>query len=126
MVLHENLKVTDFEEYQIPAINTLINNEYLYLNENGYIKPNIEKAVILRDIYYDEVIRIDCYKSNTYLNTLIEEQKVVTSGTLFSKTEQDLLHRPFYMDDYREYSSQHLSFLKSVLQTFLTAFCQTH
>lgn len=57
MVLHENLKVTDFEEYQIPAINTLINNEYLYLNENGYIKPNIEKAVILRDIYYDEVIR---------------------------------------------------------------------
>ena len=91
MVLHENLKVTDFEEYQIPAINTLINNEYLYLNENGYIKPNIEKAVILRDIYYDEVIRIDCYKSNTYLNTLIEEQKVVTSGTLFSKPEQDYL-----------------------------------
>ncbi|MBR3788208.1 MAG: hypothetical protein IKJ85_07425 [Firmicutes bacterium] len=102
MVLHENLKVTDFEEYQIPAINTLINNEYLYLNENGYIKPNIEKAVILRDIYYDEVIRIDCYKSNTYLNTLIEEQKVVTSGTLFSKPEQDYLD---YMLNMHKYSN---------------------
>jgi len=102
MVLHENLKVTDFEEYQIPAINTLINNEYLYLNENGYIKPNIEKAVILRDIYYDEVIRIDCYKSNTYLNTLIEEQKVVTSGTLFSKPEQEYLD---YMLNMHKYSN---------------------
>ena len=46
------------------------------------------------------VIRIDCYKSNTYLNTLIEEQKVVTSGTLFSKPEQDYLDYMLNMHTY--------------------------
>lgn len=100
MVLHENLKPIDFEQYKIPVINTLINNEYLYLNENGYIKPNIEKAVILKDIYYDEVIRIDPYKNNTYLDTLIKEQKLVTSGTLFSKPEQDYLDYVLNMHKY--------------------------
>ena len=39
MILHENLKTTDFKEYQVPAINKLIYTNYLYLNENGYIKP---------------------------------------------------------------------------------------
>ena len=91
MILHENLKTTDFKEYQVPAINKLIYTKYLYLNGNGYIKPNIEKALILRDIYHDEVIRVDCYKSNTYLNALIDEHKVVTAGTLFSKPEQEYL-----------------------------------
>lgn len=85
MILHENIKISDFEEYQVPTINALVNNKYLYLNEDDYIKPNIEKAVILRDIHYDEVIRIDYYKNNSYLNTLIQENKVTTSGALFSK-----------------------------------------
>lgn len=103
LIIHENLKLTDFEHFQIPVITNLINNEYLYLNEEYCIKPHAEKAIILKDVYYDEVVRIDYYNNNnTYLSNLIEEGKLVTSGTLFSKPEQDYLD---YMLNMHKYSN---------------------
>ena len=96
-VFIENVDVT-LEEYDMnrPLLEKLIFQNYLVINEQGYIKPNKIKLSIVKDLYNNEV---SCLSYLEKYVKIIEEMKsdkqIEFGSTLFSIPEQHYLNYLF-------------------------------
>lgn len=93
----ENIKLSDFFEYQIPNIKWLIEKNVIYEEDDGYIRPNLEVVLLLKDFYQNDVISLSYYRNNELLANLISKNKVICKSKLFSKPEQNYLN--FILND---------------------------
>lgn len=89
----ENLTKYDFYEYQLSDIEWLISRKSIIYNENGFLKPNIERTLLLKDLYDNEV---SCYQYNKQQEPLIIEllnnKDLKVESSLFTVQEQQYLN----------------------------------
>lgn len=94
LIIHENVRLLDFWEYQQTDIHWLIEKGIVEENADGYLKLNIAKAFILKDLYEHDVICISYYDSE--LKKIIDEWykngDLRLSDSLFSEPEQNYLN----------------------------------
>ena len=93
-LLHfENLTISDFYEYQQQDIEWLITRESIIYNNNGFLKPNIERTILLKDLYDNEV---SCYQYNKRRESIIIEllnnKDLKLESSLFTVPEQQYLN----------------------------------
>ncbi len=105
LIIHNNIKKTDYPEYAQMVINELITYKYIFINNNGYIKfTNIDKIEILKDLYNNEVIsywHLDDKKRKA-TDELIEKGILICKSSLFSLPEQNYLN--YYLNK-REFTN---------------------
>lgn len=91
LLSNENLRLTDFENYQLPAINKFLKDEYLAENSDGFVKINkVIELSIIENLYKNEVV------SYWHLPVVIQEvvDQMYNDGliylgeTLFTEPEQ--------------------------------------
>ncbi|MEN2766848.1 hypothetical protein [Ornithinibacillus xuwenensis] len=90
----EKIKLNDFKEFQIKRIEWLIENEFLYIDKNGFIKIlNHTRIILFCDLYYNEVISYwNCHPVlRKEIDILIDEKILEIDNSLFTKGEQDYL-----------------------------------
>jgi hypothetical protein len=92
LIISEDVKIDDYQDYLKPVFEWLINGEYIFIDTNGYIKikDNILLTIIM-DLNYNEVISYWKYpkKYRKKMDELIDNQILLTESTLFSRQEQD-------------------------------------
>lgn len=93
LLTHENVRLSDFLEYQQEKILWLIDHD-IVIESEGCLKMNITKAAILKDLYDHDVICPQYY--NEELKSVVDEWcrrgDFRFENTLFSKPEQDYLN----------------------------------
>jgi hypothetical protein len=91
LLLEEDVKKEDFYIYQLKDIEWLEKEGYLYLDENNYLRVAIKKAVLLKQLYDEEVLS-RVYVETEFseeINWLTEKGLIEFESTLFSRIEQD-------------------------------------
>ena len=90
LIQNEEVKKSDFREYQLNEINWLIDNGYLYEDNKGILETNKNRVWFLKEFYYNDVI------SNYYVKGFREDIKefevkdmIEFKSSLLSKPEQD-------------------------------------
>ena len=89
---HQNLQLSDFLEYQISDIQWLMRRGSIYCDENGILKLNQKRAIILKNLFNHDVI--SCAYIGDYRNAfdeLVANGDIVIESTLFSRKEQEYL-----------------------------------
>lgn len=94
LMIHEDLEFSDFWEHQQIKIRWLIEQDIVEENAAGYLKLNIAKVFILKDLYEHDVICPPYYDSE--LRKIIDEWckngDLRMSDSLFSEPEQNYLN----------------------------------
>lgn len=91
LLVKEDVRLTDFKNYQRPAIEKFIEDGYLAENQDGFVK--IHKALelfVIGKLYKDEVISYWLFPSviRTVIDQLHNEGLIRFGKTLFSEPEQ--------------------------------------
>ena len=97
-----NLKIDDFHNYQYNDINWLINHEYIYLNDNGFLKKKTDIIWIIDELYFNDVLsyyHIDKNKQKM-VDYLLERGILRFESSLFSKPETDYLNYIFNKSEF--------------------------
>lgn len=95
LIMHENLKKQDFYRIDQKTLECLLEEKYLTLDENGFIRfRNITQIKILRDLNNNEVV---CYWKlskiqRNEVNNLVENGILEFEESLFSRTECSYLN----------------------------------
>jgi len=87
----EKVKYSDYEDYQKPELNYLIDNGFISLNEDDFILVNNPvRLIILKDLYYKDVGSFYNYpiKFRQEVQQMAVENMIYHETTLFSKPEQ--------------------------------------
>lgn len=94
LMWNENVRLSDFREYQQKNIQWLIDHDIVKENSEGYLKLNIYKAAILKDLYQHDVICLQYYDDE--LKAVVDEwcrsRDLRLADSLFSEPEQDCLN----------------------------------
>jgi hypothetical protein len=95
-IRNEKMTIDDFEEFQKPIIDWLIEQDCLYLLEQGILSIEGSKAILLRDLFYNQVgcskyLRANAEHSQA-LDKLINANEVRSMSSLFSEPEQSYLN----------------------------------
>lgn len=90
ILINENVKFSDFYDYQQPEIKYLLELNLIIEDENGFLRILAEKCLLLNDMYRNEVI-CTTYSNLKFIKELTFEKKIILEGTLFSRPEQDYL-----------------------------------
>ena len=88
----ENVKLSDFKEYQIRSIEWLVENKFICEDIDGYLQfANINRIVIFLDLYKKGVINYWNYNEvlRNEIDILIKEKLVKFESGLFTNCEQD-------------------------------------
>ncbi len=90
---NNHMRVEDFEEHNRADVELLIKEKYINIDGNGYINIDVNKAVILKDLFFNEVISYKFYEWKyptiaTILDEWINDGKVIIENTLFTRQEQ--------------------------------------
>jgi len=96
----EKTTLMDFEEYQRPYIQKLIDEKYLRIDKLGNIKINKPNTMrVLYELYNDNVINYShCnYYSRKVIDKLIQEEQLEVKNKLFTKDEVSYLN--FFMNE---------------------------
>lgn len=99
LLMKENIKCEEYPEYKKKDLDWLLNNDLIYINEEGYIKiKNEEKIIIYIDLYYKGVVNYwrKSSKIKQEIDKMIEEDKLEFESSLFSRDEQDYFN--FYLN----------------------------
>ncbi|HAT4320891.1 hypothetical protein CYK71_09245 [Clostridium perfringens] len=94
MIINENISISDFQEYQLPKVKWLIDNDLILENEDGYIKfTDIKLIYILKELYYEDVLSYwhYPYEVREVIDNLASKNYVCFESTLLSRSEQDYL-----------------------------------
>lgn len=103
LIMLEEMRRSDFFEYQLPSIDWLIENNVLYVDDNDVLRLNREYIAILADMYKHDVICVQYYgKYKTILTEMKNADDIRTESTLFSVPETNYLN---YMLNRSEYSN---------------------
>jgi hypothetical protein len=90
LLINENVSYDDFKEYQKPAIDLLIQEEYLQVDSNDFIKiKNVAKMFVIGQIYKNEVLSYWHYKKEIRdaIDDMIENKLLYIEDTLLTKPE---------------------------------------
>lgn len=103
LIMSEEMKRSDFFEYQLPSIDWLIEKEVLYVDDNDVLRLNREYIAILADMYKHDVVCVQYYgKYKTILTEMKDSNDIRMESTLFSVPETNYLN---YMLNRSEYSN---------------------
>lgn len=103
LIMSEEMKRSDFFEYQLPSIDWLIEKEVLYVDDNDILRLNREYIAILADMYNHDVVCVQYYgKYKTILTEMKDSNDIRMERTLFSVPETNYLN---YMLNRSEYSN---------------------
>ena len=99
LLANEDVRLTDFKNYQRPAIEKFIENGYLSENQDGFVKIHKEiELFVIGKLHKDEVISY--WHFTTEIRTVIDqmqEEGLISFGkTLFSEPEQKYFN--FYLN----------------------------
>ena len=92
LIMMENVKLSDFKEYQIRSIEWLVENKFICEDIDGYLQfVNINRIVIFLDLYKKGVINYWNYNEvlRNEIDILIKEKLVKFESGLFTNCEQD-------------------------------------
>lgn len=141
LLVKEDVRITDFKNYQRPAIEKFIEDGYLTENQDGFVK--IYKALelfVIGKLYKDEVISYWLFPSviRNVIDKMHEEGFIYFGKTLFSEPEQkyfnyylnksdftdglDLRNRYLHgtnSDSDEEHQNSYLIYLKLFILAFL-------
>lgn len=107
LIIKENIKYNDYQEYNKRDLNWLLQQNLIYINDEGYIKiRNQERIMIYAELHYKEVLNY--WKKNPKIKAEIDkmekEEKLELESSLFSRKEQDYfnfyLNRSEFIDGY--------------------------
>lgn len=90
LLMSEKINCSDFKEFQLSDIDFLIKNEIISKDADGSLHLFRDKCFVLKDLYCNDVLCYSYYDLE-YLDKLINANKVLVEGTLFSKPEQEYL-----------------------------------
>jgi hypothetical protein len=91
LLANEKVKFSNYEEHQKPRLNYLIEKGFISVDNEGYINiSNLERVLILKDLYDNEVGSFYHYSSEFQDEALrmTEENIIDFESSLFSKPEQ--------------------------------------
>ena len=95
LLLTEKIKKEDIVKYEQPSLQKLIDDNYIYIDEEGYIRiKNKVQISILYDLYKNDVISYWKLneKQRNEIDILVQKGLLKFESTLFSKPEQDYLN----------------------------------
>ena len=95
LLLTEKIKKEDIVKYEQPSLQKLIDENYIYIDEEGYIRiKNKVQISILYDLYKNDVISYWKLneKQRNEIDILVQKGLLKFESTLFSKPEQDYLN----------------------------------
>ena len=105
LLINENIGYEDFQDYQKGDIDYLISNEYLYTDNDGFLRiKNQELVFIIGKLHFEDVISFWHY-SDQIRNEILEMEKkemVKFENTLFSIDERKYLN--YYLNQ-KEFSN---------------------
>lgn len=102
LIMSEEMRRSDFFEYQLLSIDWLIEKNVLYV-DNDVLRLNREYIAILADMYKHDVVCVQYYgKYKTILTEMKDSNDIRTESTLFSVPETNYLN---YMLNRSEYSN---------------------
>ena len=99
LICHEKMRVVDFHEYQKQQLRWLLDNNFIYEGSDKILKANMQKLILLKDMYCNEVICTTYSAKNPYLQELMSSGHITLEGTLFSRPEQNYLD--FMLNDHQ-------------------------
>lgn len=105
LLVNENIKIEDFENYQKREIEKLINDKYLLINEYGYIKiKNDIQIFIIGQIHLNEVVSYWIYPKlvREEIDNLLNDNLLKYENTLFSIPEKNYIN--YYLNK-KEYTN---------------------
>ena len=91
LLRNENVNINNYEDYQKPNINYLIEMGFIIIDENGFIKvANPVRLFILKDLYNNEVASFYHYPVSFQKEAvqMAEQNMIFFESSLFSKPEQ--------------------------------------
>ena len=99
LIVKENIKYDDYPEYEKRDLDWLLQQNLIYINDEGYIKiSNQERIMIYAELHYKEVINY--WKKNQKIRAEIDKMKkegnLELESSLFSRKEQDYFN--FYLN----------------------------
>ena len=101
--MSEEMRRSEFFEYQLPSIDWLIEKNVVYVDNNDVLRLNREYVAILADMYKHEVVCVQYYgKYKPVLTEMKDSNDIRTERTLFSVPETNYLN---YMLNRAEYSN---------------------
>ncbi len=99
LLVKEDLRLSDFKNYQRPAIEKLIEDGYLAENHEGFVKIHkVLELFVIGKLNKDEVISYWHFSSGirTVIDQMQEEGMIYFGQTLFSEPEQKYFN--FYLN----------------------------
>ena len=103
LIMSEEMRRSDFFEYQLPSIDWLIEKNVVYVDDNDVLRLNREYVAILADMYKHDVVCVQYYgKYKSVLTEMKDSNDIRTESTLFSVPETNYLN---YMLNRSEYSN---------------------
>ena len=99
VLTNEDVAFDRYEEYQKTDLNHLIEKEYLYVDDKGYLQfVNPARVIILYDLFQNDVGAFYHYpkRFQQEVEKMASENLVYMENTLFSKPEQDYFN--FYLN----------------------------
>lgn len=96
MLIERKMSVADFPEFDQPQIKWLLSHEYAFLDDEGNVKIELEKALILKDFFENGVISYPYYNVHhapykIQLEEWIESEDIVAKSSLFTIQEQEFI-----------------------------------
>ena len=94
LLIHELLVRDDIEKYEQNNLDWLISRGVVYVDADGFLRINQERAVILKDLFNNEVICPGYYDPilKSQVEQMVSVGDIRYENTLFSKPEQDYLN----------------------------------
>jgi len=94
LVCNKNTKLNDYPEHCLSQLDWLSSNKFISVDNQNNISFNKRLILILKDLYFNEVISYWAYsESNRNLIELLQEKGLVRfERSLFSKPEQDYIN----------------------------------
>lgn len=97
-----NLKIEDFYEYHYDDIKWLIDHYYIYENDEGFLKNDLETFWIIDELYLNDVLSYHHLDKNKQqiVDIFLEKGILKYENSLFSKPEYDYLNFIFNKRDF--------------------------
>lgn len=99
LIMRDNVRKNDFQEYQIKKMNWLFDNGVVIENEEGFIKiADIKTIFILKELYYENVLNYYHYEPSLrgVIDSLMQKEIVFFESSLLTRNEQDYFD--FYLN----------------------------
>lgn len=99
LIIRDNVMKQDFQEYQLRKMNWLFENGIITENEEGFIKvSDVKTILILRELYYEEVLNYFHYEGSLKeVIDVFEAKKIISfESSLLTRNEQDYID--FYLN----------------------------